>query len=426
MKQYEKYKDSGIAWIGEVPKNWNCKRMKFCIDKSFAGVWGDDARGDENDVRCYRVADFRYDKLILSNNNSTNRNVDKNTFGQREVKFHDILLEKSGGGDKTPVGRAVYVNYNYKAICSNFVHCIKVDKHTSSKFLLYVFSCMYSKKVNMLYFSQTTGIQNLNVSDYLNNTIYYPPIREQQAIAEFLDGKCLEIDELVSLQEQMIKELQAYKQSVITEAVTKGLDPNAPLKDSGISWIGEIPEHWNVKRIKYIFNNLNNLRCPISSENRERKNPKYDYYGASGIIDRIDNYNVADKVLLIGEDGANLITRNLPLIYKAEGKFWVNNHAHILKPKYDNYNYLAHLLESADFYIYITGSAQPKLNQEKLSGISFCIPPIAEQQAIADHLDKKCNEIDQLIDIKKEKIVELKEYKKSVIFEYVTGKKKVN
>lgn len=252
-----------------------------------------------------------------------------------------------------------------------------------------------------------------------------PSSIEQQSIATYLDQKCSKIDELITLQEEMITKLQSYKQSVITEAVTKGLDKNVPLKDSGIEWIGEIPEHWTLKRIKNICDNLDYLREPISAEHRSRNNPIYDYYGASGVIDKIDYYNVDDEVLLIGEDGANLVMRNLPLVYKVKGKFWVNNHAHILKPKNDNYDFCAYAFEAADYSLFITGSAQPKLSQENLGRIKIAIPSLSEQQSIADYLDQKCSEIDELISIKQQKIEKLKDYKKSLIFECVTGKRKV-
>ncbi|MFR9546205.1 MAG: restriction endonuclease subunit S [Rikenellaceae bacterium] len=220
MNRYKKYKDSGIAWIGEIPEGWSVRRIKFCVQKTFAGVWGDDAKGDDNDVRCYRVADFDYEKRTLSNKNPTNRNIDKATFQNREVSCGDILLEKSGGGDKTPVGRAVIVNFNTKAICSNFVHCIKPDIDTNSKFLQYIFNYMYSKKINGLYYSQTTGIQNLNVSEYLNNPYCYPALAEQEVIAEFLDRKCEEIDQLIAIKREKIEQLKEYKKSVIFEYVT--------------------------------------------------------------------------------------------------------------------------------------------------------------------------------------------------------------
>lgn len=192
-------------------------------------------------------------------------------------------------------------------------------------------------------------------------------------------------------------------------------------KPSSIDWIGEIPSHWTVMPVKYVLDNLDYLRQPISAEDRERNNPQYDYYGASGVIDQIDYYNVEDTVLLIGEDGANLVMRNLPLIYKASGKFWVNNHAHILKPQngYD-YSYLAHLLEAGDYTLFITGSAQPKLSQENLNKYPICIPPLAEQEAIAAWLDEKCGEIDAAIAKVDREIELIDELKQSEISRVVT------
>ena len=213
-------KDSGIDWIGEIPKHWELISIKRCIIRSFAGIWGEDAQNNDNDVRCFRVADFNYNQLNLTNNNPTNRNIDKNTFNQRKVLVGDILLEKSGGGEKTPVGRAVYVDIKEDSICSNFVHCIKVDNNTNSKYLVYMFSNMYSIKVNVLYINQTTGIQNLNVSDYLNNIISRPPLTEQQQIADYLDQKCSEIDEMTEIKKRKIEHLKEYKKSLIYEYVT--------------------------------------------------------------------------------------------------------------------------------------------------------------------------------------------------------------
>lgn len=192
-------------------------------------------------------------------------------------------------------------------------------------------------------------------------------------------------------------------------------------KPSGIDWIGDIPSHWSVMPVKHVLDNLDYLRQPISAEDRERNNPKYDYYGASGVIDQIDFYNVDDTVLLIGEDGANLVMRNLPLIYRASGKFWVNNHAHILKPKNGhNYSYLAHLLEAGDYTLFITGSAQPKLSQENLNKYPICIPPLAEQEAIAAWLDEKCEEIDAAIAKVDREIELIDELKQSEISRIVT------
>lgn len=164
---------------------------------------------------------------------------------------------------------------------------------------------------------------------------------------------------------------------------------------------------------------------PITADQRSRNNPQYDYYGASGVIDKIDYYNVDDKVLLIGEDGANLLLRNLPLVYKAEGKFWINNHAHILKPIRDDYDYMAYVMEAADYTLFITGSAQPKLSQANLNCVKLPIPPLEEQKAIVDYLSKRTSKIDRAVDEANKMIFLLQERKQIVINEVVTGKVKV-
>ena len=191
-------------------------------------------------------------------------------------------------------------------------------------------------------------------------------------------------------------------------------------KDSGVKWIGEIPGHWKIVRLKFVTENLDYLREPISAELRERKNPQYDYYGASGIIDKIDHYNVDDKVLLIGEDGANLLMRNLPLVYRAEGKFWVNNHAHILKTRLNDYSFFAHLLESQDYTLFVTGTAQPKLSQFNLGNVPLPISPINEQKIMGKYLDSKVAKIDEYISIAEKKIAALEELKQTIITEAVT------
>lgn len=185
-------------------------------------------------------------------------------------------------------------------------------------------------------------------------------------------------------------------------------------KDSGVKWLGEIPRHWGVKPYRFLFYNLDYLRMPITADQRSRNNPRYDYYGASGIIDKIDYYNVDDKVLLIGEDGANLLLRNLPLVYKAEGKFWVNNHAHILKPIKDDYDFMAYVMEAADYTLFITGSAQPKLSQANLNCVKLPIPPQKEQEAIANYLDAATSKIDEAI-AQQQKMIDLLNERKQII-----------
>ena len=253
-----------------------------------------------------------------------------------------------------------------------------------------------------------------------------PPYKTQNQIALFLEEHCSRINAVISEAKASIEEYKSWKASLIFEAVTKGLDPDVEMKDSGVEWIGKMPTHWLLSRVKNETKNLDYLREPISAENRDNKLGLYDYYGASGVIDKIDDYNVDDTVLLIGEDGANLRMRNLPLVYRASGKFWVNNHAHILKVnEQNNYSYMAYLLEAGDYTTYITGAAQPKLSQFNLMRFPIPIAPRPEQDAIEEYLNKKAEEIESLIEEKESLIADLEAYKKSLIFEVVTGKRRV-
>ena len=194
------------------------------------------------------------------------------------------------------------------------------------------------------------------------------------------------------------------------------------MKDSGIPCIGEVAKEFQIIRLKNVAEILDQFRKPITADQRNQDaDVLYDYYGASGVIDKIDGYTIDDHVMLIGEDGANLRMRNLPLMYEVNGKAWINNHAHILKPKENIlFRYLFLTLEGLDINPYITGSAQPKLNQENLRNIWLPVPPINVQQAIVDSLDCEYAKVDALITNVLAQIEKLKAYKQSLITEVVT------
>ncbi len=194
------------------------------------------------------------------------------------------------------------------------------------------------------------------------------------------------------------------------------------MKDSGIAWIGEIAEDFEVIKLKYLCDILDQYRSPITADQRNQDaDVLYDYYGASGAIDKIDGYTIDDHVMLIGEDGANLRMRNLPLMYEVNGKAWINNHAHILKPKSEaDFYYLFYALEALDLNTYITGSAQPKLSQESLKNIWIPIPQYDTQKKISSVIRKKCLDIDTLMEQTRASIKEYNKLKQAVITQAVT------
>lgn len=193
-------------------------------------------------------------------------------------------------------------------------------------------------------------------------------------------------------------------------------------KDTGFEWLPPMPFSWSLLRVKDIFKSYDYKRIPLSGQERERMtNPIYDYYGASGVIDKVDDFLFNGTYILIGEDGANLLTRSKPLAFIASGKFWVNNHAHILKPKMGfDLSYYTYLLESLDYAVWVSGSAQPKLTQENLNNVWLYVPETKEQTAIAHYLDTKTQAIDKKVSLLEKKIGYYRELRKSLINETVT------
>ena len=246
-------------------------------------------------------------------------------------------------------------------------------------------------------------------------SIFLPPLPEQQRIASYLDKKCGEIDALIALQEKMIAQLTEYKQAVITEAVTKGLDPNAKLIPSGIEWIGDVPEGWRVCRIKDIVNlqSGTNLTTMDITETGQ-----YPVYGGNGIRGYYHEYTNEGEFILIGRQGALCGNINY-----ASGKFWATEHAVVCYPKREfARKWLGELLRAMNLGQYSLSAAQPGLSVERIRNLYMPLPPLPDQQRIASYLDTKCSEIDTLITLKRQKIESLNAYKKSVIYEAVTGK----
>ena len=287
------------------------------------------------------------------------------------------------------------------------------------KYLLHRYDVAYMKLLG-------SGVrQTISFNHIANSILVAPPLPEQRAIAAFLDDKCAKIDGAVKIKEDQIALLRERRQIIIQDAVTRGLNPAAPMKDSGIDWIGQIPAHWDVKSIRYAFRFRNYQRIPISASEREGKQGEYPYYGASGIIDYVQDYIFDEDLILIAEDGANLLSKSTPLAFVATGKYWVNNHAHILEPLFPGFKYWAELLSAADYTVYISGSAQPKLTRDRLASVRVPVPPADERTEIIAFIEAESKKFHNAIEIKERQIAALKEYKTSLINAAVTGKIKV-
>ena len=265
--------------------------------------------------------------------------------------------------------------------------------------------------------------QDLNFNNFSLVDLPLPPLDEQAAIAKCLDHANRKIDGFIHAKRKLIGLLNEQKQAIIHRAVTRGLDPDVPLKPSGIPWLGEIPKHWEVSRVKNEFDCLNPRRIPLSSTQRGAMTQRlYDYYGASGVIDKVEDFIFEDELLLVAEDGANLVLRNLPLAIIAKGKFWVNNHAHILKPKRGNLEYLAGLMETINYQPWISGAAQPKLTKDRIMGIAISVAPVSEQVAIVEYFTEKTAPLRVAITRTEREIALMQEYRTRLTADIVTGK----
>ena len=420
----EKMKPSGITWIGDVPESWNLLKLKYFSYLKGRIGWQGLTADEFIDEGPYLITGTDFENGRIQFDRSYH--ISEARYAQApeiQLQIGDLLVTKDG-----TVGKMAYVDElpDKASLNSHLLLIRPLEGKYHNRFLFWLMSS--SVFTGYTEYSQDgTIMASLSQEKIGNFLAYFPGLEEQCAIADFLDTECAKIDSVIADIEKQIETLQKYKKSLITEAVTKGLERSVPMKDSGVDWVGKIPAHWSVKRLKYVMNNFDSQRKPIEAQNRSQDGDVlYDYYGASGAIDKIDDYIFDETALLIGEDGANLVLRHLPLIYIATGKYWVNNHAHILRPKAESDLYfMAHQMEIIDYSLFITGSAQPKLSQENLNNVMLVVPPLEEQLEIATFLNQKVTVIDEIIGNKQKQLDAIRQHKKSLIYEYVTGKKRV-
>ena len=348
------------------------------------------------------------------------------------------LLIADTSEDYEGCGNAIYVDSN-KTLFAGY-HTIIARPYNIGRDYKYFAYLLLTDNWRQQVRSCVSGIKVYSVNQKIlkQTSVLFPPLPEQEAIATYLDEKCGEIDSLISLQEEMISELQAYKQSVITEAVTKGLDLNVPMKDSGVEWIGQIPSNWGKDKIFRIFFIIGSGTTPKATD--ERIFDGNINWIQSGDINggiMIECKNKISEIVL--SQYSTLKIYKAPFIIVAmygasvgnisisniDG--CVNQACCVMSDSRQCFSYLFYAIKAAkDYLIYrAEGGGQPNISQDKIKNLWLPLPPLSEQQAIASYLDEKTSQIGSLIALKQEKITELKDYKKSIIYEYVTGKKKV-
>ena len=411
---YDNYKKSEGEWAEAVPSEWQERRVKdlFRMVTQTAP-----ANNDHELLSLYASIGVRPRKDLEARGNKAS-----STDGYWMVKKNDIVVNKLLAWMGS-VGLS-----EYDGVTSPAYDVLRqVNSEIDPRYYAYLFRTETAKKI---FRKNSRGIMDMRLRLYFDKlgaiTIPVPPYDVQIAIADYIDTKASQIDKKVEILTRKASLYESLKKSIVYEVVTQGIDNTVPLKESGIDWVDEIPSHWEVKRVKEVLGSLDYKRIPLSGEVRGKmKSRVYDYYGASGVIDKVEDYIFDEPTILIGEDGANLLSRSTPLAYIARGQYWVNNHAHILKPHKGNIDFFCYLLESLDYTTLITGAAQPKFTAGQLNHVLLMVPPLEEQKYIADYLNEKCTTIDSVIKNIKRQIENFRGLRVAMINDAVTGRIKV-
>ena len=418
------YKESETKGIGLIPHSWDSKQL---------GIFFSENRRANSYLESVTALQFKYGEIIQKPSNGRDLS-DKD----KELLSKYTVIEP---GDVVVNG--LNLNFDLKSlriaiarengIITSAYIVLRPRKGVNSEYYNYVLKALDFQKI---LHGMGEGIRlTLSYDELKKLNVPAPDTTVQAAIVSFLNEKCGEIDSLIGLQEQMIEKLKAYKQSVITEAVTKGLDPNAKLVASGIDWIGEIPEGWSKDKIVRCFQKIGSGTTPKSTDdNLFQGNINWlqsgdinggNLYEASKHISEktLANYSALSvyqaPFIIIAMYGASVGNISISHINAC-----VNQACCVLSGSNLDFNYAFYALKSAKSYLIYRaeGGGQPNISQDKLRSLWIPRPPMTEQISIASYLDEQCADIDKLIDLKQQKIEKLKDYKKSVIYEAVTGK----
>ena len=423
MKQYDSYKDSGIEWIGEVPSHWEIVPLKF------TGEFGNGLTYSPKDVVDYGIWVLRSSNIQNSSLSFEDNVYVSNVSKALLVQKGDVII-CSRNGSAALVGKSAFIDKDINATFGAFMmrYIPKINK----KYGFYLFQTAIGRYKG--YFATTT-INQLTKSTIGEMKVPLANTEEQTAIVDFLNNKCSEIDKVISAQQKRIALLQELKQSVITHAVTKGLNPNVEMKDSGVEWIGEVPSHWEIVPLKFTGKFGNGLTYSpkdvvdygilvLRSSNIQKSSLSFE--------DNVYVSNVS-KALLVQKGDVIICSRNGSAALVGKSAFIDKD----INATFGAFmmRYIPKINKKYGFYLFQTAIGRYKgyfatttINQLTKSTIGEMKVPLAnteEQTAIVDFLDKKCASIDSSISKAQHQVELLQEYKQSLITEVVTGKRKV-
>lgn len=416
-------KDSGVAWIGEIPKSWNLERLQWHISEI------KETNKPEKTKQILSLTNKR--GVIPYEEKGAQGNVSKEDLSQYKLAYPDTIVANSMNVLIGSVGKC-----NYYGCVSPVYYVYKPNDGENLEFINYIFQTEQFQKELRRYANGILEIR-LRVSSegILKRKVAFPSTDEQQKIVVYLNQKLSQVDSLIANVQAQIEKLKTYKQSLITEVVTKGLDPNAPMKDSGVEWIGKIPKHWQTSKLR----TRTTMLTPMRDKPADLSGPipwiRIEDYCGKYISSSKENLGVStDTVkamnLKIYPVGTILCTSSCDL-----GKCAIVEKELVSNQRFIGIIPTGELVSDFLYYLMLsnaerlntlsTGSIQANLSRVSFEQLLVQFPPMAEQIEIAKYLDAKCNAADNLISLKESKIEKLQQYKRSLIYEYVTGKKEV-
>lgn len=423
-------KNSGIEWIGEIPVGWEVKKAKRIFKER-------NEKGNEISLQLLSPSQ-KYGVIPQSELDSVvkvKENTDLSTFKTIHAGDYCISLRSFQGGFEYSV---------YEGVVSPAYHVFYANIDINHIYYKFLFKCVvFIEKIASLPLTLRDG-KNISFAMFGDIVIPIPPLEEQHRISTYLDTKCEKIDSIIARQQEVIEKLKAYKLSVITEAVTKGLNPDVRMKDSGVEWIGDVPEHWEIGKVGYFTTKIGSGKTPkggaeiyvndgvlfLRSQNIYDDGLRIE--DATYITEEIDNEMINTRVykndVLLNITGGSI---GRACIYNLEEHANVNQHVCIIRtintivtPEFMHYFWISDLGHTS-INICQTGANREGMNFEQISKTPIPIMSLMEQLHICDYLDKKCSAIDSAIAKKQAIIEKLTAYKKSLIYEVVTGKREV-
>lgn len=409
LKPYPKYKDSGVEWLGEVPEHWDAKRFKYIAQinpSKPSEILSDDSQ-------CVFIPmEAMHDDGTFENTEI--KPVAEVKSGYTYFAEDDIIFAKITPCFENGKGAWLHQLGSPVGFGSTEFHVLRsLQDKTIPKFLYYLTKSFEFRSLGAAYMQGVAG-QKRVTNDFVENYLAgLPPIKEQILIGAFLQHETAKIDALIVKKQRQIALLQEKRTALISHAVTKGLDPNVKMKDSGVEWLGEVPEHWEVIRLKYVFWLQRGHDLPIT----ELQTGAYPVCGSNGCIGYHDKFTTEGPGITVGRSGSvgevNYINTN----------YWAHNTALYVKefrravPKFTFY-----LLKTLDVKYLSEGTAVGTLNRNNIHDLYIAIPEIVEQQAIATHIDNETGKAEILIEKISNSVNKLQEYRTALISAAVTGK----